>query len=72
MARTLEQERTALAQEEQRLVERRKLLEAREREEAIKALDKAGLLRLEISRIEALGKRIKALGLAEVEKRLAA
>ncbi|WP_412549603.1 hypothetical protein [Sphingomonas sanguinis] len=72
MARTIEQERAALAEDERRLTDRRRQLEERERDEAIKALDRAGLLKLDPRRIESLGKRIKALGVDEVEKRLAA
>ena len=72
MARTIEQERAALAEDERRLTDRRRQLEERERDEAIKALDRAGLLKLDPRRIESLGKRIQALGVDEVEKRLAA
>jgi len=72
MARTLEQERAALLQDERRVAKRRKQLEDRERDEAIKAVEKAGLLKLDAERIDSLGKRIKALGIAEVEKRLTA
>lgn len=70
MARTLEQERQALEEEEKRLGERRKQLAERERDEAIKAVDKAGLLKLNWTRLDGLTKRIKALGIEEVEKRL--
>ena len=63
MARTLEQERQALEEEERRLAERREQLAKREREEAIRTIEKAGLLRLPASRLEALTKRIKALGI---------
>ncbi|WP_066518934.1 MULTISPECIES: hypothetical protein [Sphingomonadaceae] len=72
MARTLEQERQALEEEERRLAERREQLAKRERDEAIRTIEKAGLLRLPASRLEALTKRIKALGIEEVERRLAA
>ena len=72
MARTLEQERTALAQDEQRLADRRKQLEDREREEAIKAFERSGLLKLDPRRIENLAKRIRTLGLDEAERRLTA
>jgi hypothetical protein len=72
MAKTLEQERAALLEDERRLADRRKQLEERERDEAIKALDKAGLLKLAPERIDSLSRRIKMLGIAEVEKRLAA
>ncbi len=72
MARTLEQERQALEEEERRLAERREQLAKREREEAIRTIEKAGLLRLPAPRLEALTKRIKARGIEEVERRLAA
>ncbi|WP_291550489.1 hypothetical protein [Bosea sp. (in: a-proteobacteria)] len=72
MARTLEQERAALAQDEQRLADRRKQLEDREREEAIRACERSGLLKLDPRRLESLAKRIRTLGLDEVEKRLTA
>lgn len=72
MARTVEQERQALEQEERELAERRQKLMDREREEAIRTVDKAGLLKLDGKRLEALTKRMKALGFDEVEKRLAA
>ena len=72
MARTLEQERQALEEEERRLAEKRELLAKREREEAIKAVEKSGLLKLDGKRLEVLTGRIKALGIEEVEKRLAA
>ena len=72
MARTLEQERQALEEEERRLAEKRELLAKREREEAIRAVEKAGLLKLDAKRLEVLTGRIKALGIEEVEKRLAA
>lgn len=72
MARTLEQERQALEEEERRLSEKRELLAKREREEAIRVVEKAGLLKLDGKRLELLTGRIKALGIEEVEKRLAA
>ncbi len=72
MARTLEQERAALDAEARRLEERRQRLEEREREQAIQAIDRAGLLRLDGQRLANLLGRIKALGMEEVEKRLTA
>ena len=52
--------------------EKRELFAKREREEAIKAVEKSGLLKLDGKRLEVLTGRIKALGIEEVEKRLAA
>lgn len=72
MARTLEQERQALDEEERRLVERRERLAEREREEAIRMVERAGLLKLDGKRLDELAQRIRKLGIDEVEKRLAA
>ncbi|QPI75503.1 hypothetical protein [Sphingobium sp. Cam5-1] len=72
MARTLEQERAALAEDERKLEERRLRLAEKEREAAIQAVDKAGLLKLEGKRLMGLMTRIRSLGIDEVEKRLAA
>ena len=72
MAKTVEQERAALEEEQRRLEERRKRLEERERQEAISAIEKTGLLKLESKRLGGLVERIKKLGIEEVEKRLAA
>lgn len=71
MARTLEQERTAIEAEARKLDERRQRLEEREREQAIGEAEKAGLLKLDPSRLGDLLGRIRKLGIAEVEKRLA-
>ena len=72
MARTLEQERAALAEDERKLEERRQKLAEKEREAAIQAIEKAGLLKIEGKRLQALLDRIRSLGIDEVEKRLAA
>jgi hypothetical protein len=72
MARTLEQERAAIEEDARRLEERRQKLEEREREQAIQAIDRAGLLKLDAARLTALLARVKMLGLDEIEKRLAA
>ena len=72
MAKTLEQERSAFEADAQRLEERRRKLEEREREQAITAVEKAGLLKLEIRRLTAIVERVKSLGIDEVEKRLRA
>ncbi len=72
MARTLEQERAALEEDARKLEDRKKKLEEREREQAILAVEKSGLLKLETKRLGVLIERIRKLGIAEVEKRLAA
>ena len=72
MARNLKQERQQLDEEERRLQEKRaKLAEAQERH-AVQVVGKAGLLKLDEDRLEALMKRVKQLGIDEVERRLAA
>ena len=72
MAKTLEQERAAFEADAQRLEERRRKLEEREREQAISAVEKTGLLKLEIKRLTAIVERVKSLGIDEVVKRLRA
>ncbi len=72
MARTLEQERAAIEADERKLEERRLRLEEREREQAVAAIEKAGLLKLDAKRLGSILGRIKSLGVDEVEKRLAA
>lgn len=72
MAKTLEQERAAFEADAQRLEEPRRKLEEREREQAISAVEKTGLLKLEIKRLTAIVERVKSLGIDEVEKRLRA
>lgn len=72
MARTLEQERTALEEDERRLEERRRAFAERERQSALAALEKSGLLKLGMIRLEALAATIRKLGPDEVEKRLQA
>lgn len=72
MARTLEQERAAIAEDERKLEERRQRLEEKERDAAVQAVEKAGLLKLDAKRLSALLTRIRSLGIDEVEKRLTA
>lgn len=72
MARTLEQERAALEQDARKLEERRARLEEKERDQAIQAIDKTGLLKLDGKRLAGLVSRIRTLGIDEVEKRLTA
>jgi len=71
MAKTLEQERLALEEDARRLDERRRKLEEKEREQAIAAVEKSGLLKVESKRLASLMARIKTLGIETVEKRLA-
>ena len=72
MAKSLDDERAAIAADEERLADRRKRLAERERDAALAALDKAGLLKLPLDRIEAFVAQVKKLGFEEVTKRLAA
>ncbi|AMK20590.1 MULTISPECIES: hypothetical protein [Sphingomonadales] len=72
MARTLEQERAAIEKDVRKLEERRQRLEEKEREAAIQAIEKTGLLKLETKRLGNLLGRIRSLGIDEVEKRLTA
>jgi len=51
MARTLEQERAAIEKDVRKLEERRQRLEEKEREAAIQAIEKTGLLKLETKRL---------------------
>lgn len=72
MAKTLEDERAALAAEEAKLEERRRDLAEREKAQAIALIEKAGFLKVVPSRFAALVDRMKKLGFDEVEKRLGA
>lgn len=72
MARTIEEEMESLREEERHLASKKAQLVKRARDEAIKSVEKTGLLKLESKRLEALAGRIKSLGIEEVEKRLAA
>jgi hypothetical protein len=72
MPRSLKQERQQLEEEEKRLQERRARLAEAEQRQAIEVVAKSGLLKLEGERLEGLMKRIRALGIDEVEKRLKA
>ncbi|MET3726058.1 MULTISPECIES: hypothetical protein [Sphingomonas] len=72
MAKSLDAEQAAIEADERKLAERRKALQAKQREAAIAAVEKAGLLRMPIDRLEGLMKAVKKLGLDAVEKRLEA
>jgi hypothetical protein len=72
MAKSLDAEQAAIEADERKLAERRKALQAKQREAAIAAIEKAGLLRMPIDRLEGLMKAVKKLGLDAVEKRLEA
>ncbi|WP_176599283.1 MULTISPECIES: hypothetical protein [Sphingobium] len=70
MARTLEQERAAIEEEQQKLAGRMKALEDKEREVAIATVERSGLLKVEGKTLTGLMDRIRTLGIDEVQKRL--
>ncbi|KPH63598.1 hypothetical protein [Novosphingobium sp. ST904] len=70
MAKSLDAQMAAIEAEERRLAERRKAHEARVREAAIGRIEKAGLLKIPLDRLERLMGAVKTLGMDEVEKRL--
>lgn len=72
LPRSLKQERQQLEEDEKRLQERRAKLAEAEQKQAMEAIAKSGLLKLDEDRLNALLKRIKALGMEEVERRLQA
>jgi hypothetical protein len=72
MPRSLKQERQQLEEEEKRLQERRAKLAEAEQRQALETVAKSGLLKLDEERLGGLMKRIKTLGIDEVEKRLQA
>lgn len=72
MVKGLDKERAAIAAEEAKLAERKKQLADKEREASIKAIEKAGLMKLSPDDLEALLARISKLGIEEVQRRLAA
>ena len=69
---SVERERAAIEADEQRIIERRKKLVERERAQLAKMIDDAGLMKVEPDRLSTLLKKMKTLGIDEVEKRLAA
>jgi hypothetical protein len=72
MAKSLDAELAAIEAEERKLSERRKAHQGRLREAAIERVEKAGLLKLPLDRLDGLMKAVKTLGVEEVEKRLKA
>ena len=72
MAKSLDAEMAAIAADERRLAERRQAHQAKVREAAVGTVEKAGLLKLPLDRLEQLMKTVKTLGVDEVEKRLKA
>ena len=72
MAKSLDAELAAIEAEERKLSERRKAHQGQVREAAIERVEKAGLLKLPLDRLDGLMKSVKTLGVEEVEKRLKA
>jgi len=72
MAKSLDAEMAAIEAEERKLSERRKAHQGRLREAAIQSVEKAGLLKLPLDRLDGLMRVVKTLGVEEVEKRLKA
>lgn len=70
MALSIEQERQQLEAEEQRLADRKKKLNERERAERLKVIDQSGLMKADGARFDAVMKALRALGIEEAEKRL--
>ena len=72
MAKSLDAELAAIEAEERRLADRRKAHQAKLREAAIGTVERTGLLKLPLDRLEQLMTAVKTLGVDEVEKRLMA
>lgn len=70
MAKSLDAEMAAIEAEERKLAERRKAHQSRLRDTAIATVEKAGLLKLPLDRLDRLMTAVKTLGVDEVEKRL--
>lgn len=71
MATSFEKERAQIAADEEKLAERKRKLEEREREVVVGALERSGLMNLKPDRAKSLCDRIRKLGVDEVERRLA-
>lgn len=72
MAKSYDEELKAIEADERKLGDRRKALAERQRKQLVKALEKSELAKLDGDRLESLMKRMKTLGMDEVERRLAA
>ncbi|TCP32392.1 MULTISPECIES: hypothetical protein [unclassified Sphingomonas] len=72
MAKSLDAEMAAIEADERKIAERRQAHAARLREAAVGTVERAGLLKLPLDRLEGLMKAVKTLGVDEVEKRLTA
>jgi hypothetical protein len=72
MAKSLDAEMAAIEAEERKLTDRRKAHLKKLRETAIDKVEKVGLLKLPLERLERIMEAVKTLGVDEVEKRLTA
>jgi hypothetical protein len=72
MAKSLDAEMAAIEAEELKLAERRKAHQKKLRDTAIDKVEKVGLLKLPLDRLERLMEAVKTLGMDEVEKRITA
>ncbi|MBB3349830.1 hypothetical protein [Sphingomonas sp. BK069] len=72
MAKSLDAEMAAIEADERKIAERRQAHSAKVREAAVGTVERAGLLKLPLDRLEGLMKAVKTLGVDEVEKRLTA
>jgi hypothetical protein len=72
MAKSLDAEMAAIEAEERKLAERRKAHQKKLRDTAIERVEKVGLLKLPLDRLERLMEAVKTLGMDEVEKRITA
>ena len=72
MAKSLDAEMAAIEAEERKLAERRKAHLKKLRDTAIDKVEKVGLLKLPLDRLERIMEAVKTLGVDEVEKRLTA
>jgi len=71
MPASFEKERQLIAAEEEKLADRKRKLEEREREVVTKALDRSGLMKLAPERAKGIFELMRKLGPDEVERRLA-
>jgi hypothetical protein len=72
MAKSLDAEMAAIEAEERKLAERRKAHQKKLRDTAIGTVEKAGLFKLPLDRLERWMEAVKTLGVDEVEKRITA
>lgn len=72
MPKSLDAEMAAIEAEERKLADRRKAHQAKLRDAAIRTVERVGLLKLPLDRLERFMEAVKTLGVDEAEKRLTA